>query len=161
MTTRPNVTDDVVVDFDHHSNAFNLNQQTINSELRQRCPVAWNENYGGFWFLSSYDAVSQSARDGDTFAHKYEPDADDGVNYQGEMGIPAPQASRPWASARSTAPITWPYGMHWPHSCRPAQSTRCGRSWSNRRTGFSISGPKTARWIWCSTTPARFRPSSP
>ena len=26
-------------------------------------------------------------RDGDTFAHKYEPNAADGVNYQGEMGV--------------------------------------------------------------------------
>ena len=56
-----------------------------------KCPVAWNENYGGFWFLTSYDAVSQTARDGDTFAHKYEPDAADGVDYQGEMGVPRPE----------------------------------------------------------------------
>jgi cytochrome P450 len=81
----------VVVDFDHHSDEFNLNELTINAELRQKCPVAWNANYGGFWFISSYDAVAQTARDGETFAHKYEPNADDGVDYQGEMGIPRPE----------------------------------------------------------------------
>ena len=43
MTTRPDVTDDAIVDFDHHSDDFNLNQRTINAELRQKCPVAWNE----------------------------------------------------------------------------------------------------------------------
>ena len=31
------------------------------------------------------------ARDGDTFAHKYEPNAADGVDYQGEMGVPRPE----------------------------------------------------------------------
>ncbi len=63
--------------------------------MRRRCPVAWNENYGGFWFVTGYDAVTQAARDGDTFAHKYEPDAADGVSYQGEMGVPRPQGQPP------------------------------------------------------------------
>jgi cytochrome P450 len=91
MTTRPNVSADAVVDFDHHSDEFNLNELEINAELRRRCPVAWNTNYGGFWFVTGYDAVTQIARDGDTFAHKYEPDAADGVNYQGETGVPRPE----------------------------------------------------------------------
>jgi cytochrome P450 len=91
MSTRPNVNADAVVDFDHHSDEFNLNELAFNAELRQKCPVAWNENYGGFWFLTSYAAVSQTARDGDTFAHKYEPNAADGVDYQGEMGVPRPE----------------------------------------------------------------------
>jgi cytochrome P450 len=91
MSTRPDVSADVVVDFDHHSDDFNLNELEVNAELRQRCPVAWNENYGGFWFVTGYDVVTQIARDGVTFAHKYEPNADDGVDYQGEMGVPRPE----------------------------------------------------------------------
>jgi len=90
LTTRPNISADVVVDFDHHSDEFNLHELDVNAELRRRCPVAWNDNYGGFWFVTSYDAVAQTTRDGDTFAHKYEPDAADGVDYQGEMGVPRP-----------------------------------------------------------------------
>ena len=91
MNKRPDVSADVVVDFDHHSDEFNLNERQINAELRRRCPVAWNENYGGFWFVTSYDAVARAARGGDTFAHKYEPNAADGVDYQGEMGVPRPE----------------------------------------------------------------------
>ena len=91
MTVRPGVSPEVVVDFDHHSDEFNKNELMVNADLRRRCPVAWNENYGGFWFVSSYDEVSRIARDGDTFAHKYDPDCPDGVNYQGEMGVPRPE----------------------------------------------------------------------
>lgn len=90
MVARPDVSADVVVDFDHHSDDFNLNELEVNADLRRRCPVAWNDRYGGFWFVTGYDAVTTAARDGDTFAHKYEPDAPDGVNYQGEMGVPRP-----------------------------------------------------------------------
>ncbi|OOK71993.1 putative cytochrome P450 domain protein [Mycobacterium kansasii] len=91
MVTRPGVSPDAIVDFDHHSDDFNLNELAVNAELRRTCPVAWNQNYGGFWFLTSYEAVSQAARDGDTFAHKYEPNAPDGIDYQGEMGVPRPE----------------------------------------------------------------------
>ena len=92
---RPDVSADAIVGFDHHSDEFNLNEREVNADLRGRCPVAWNEKYGGFWYVSSYDAVEQVARDGDTFAHKYEPNAADGVNYQGEMGVPRPEGQPP------------------------------------------------------------------
>ena len=92
---RPDVSADAIVGFDHHADEFNRNELAINAELRSRCPVAWNEKYGGFWYVSSYDTVEQVARDGDTFAHRYEPNAADGVNYQGEMGVPRPEGQPP------------------------------------------------------------------
>lgn len=92
---RPDVRTEAIVDFDHHSQEYHRNELEINADLRRRCPVAWNERYGGFWFVSGYDAVAAVARDGDTFAHKYEPDAADGVSYQGEMGVPRPEGQPP------------------------------------------------------------------
>jgi cytochrome P450 len=92
---RPDVSAEVVIDVDHHSEDYNRNELEINAELRRRCPVAWNTKYGGFWFVTGYDAVATAARDGDTFAHKYDPDAADGVNYQGEMGVPRPVGQPP------------------------------------------------------------------
>jgi cytochrome P450 len=86
------VPDECVIDLDHHSAAFNLDEVAATSELRRRCPVAWDTRYGGFWFATSYAAVSQIAKDNDTFAHKYEPDAPDGIDYMGETGIPRPDA---------------------------------------------------------------------
>lgn len=92
---RPDVSADVVVDFDHHSDDYSRNEVDINADLRRRCPVAWNEKYGGFWFVTGYDAVTQAARDGEVFAHRYEPNADDGIDYQGEMGVPRPEGQPP------------------------------------------------------------------
>src|SRR5947209_9849928 len=119
MTTRPDVSADApqvpTVDFDHHSDEYNLNELAKNAELRQKCPVAWNTNYGGFWFLSSYDAVSRAARDGDTFAHKYEPNAVDGVDYQGEMGVPRPEGQ----PALGIGEIDGPYHQALRHALAP------------------------------------------
>jgi cytochrome P450 len=92
---RPDVSGDIVVDIDHHSDEYSRNEAEINADLRRRCPVAWNQKYGGFWFVTGYDAVAQAARDGEVFAHKYEPKAPDGVDYQGEMGVPRPEGQPP------------------------------------------------------------------
>jgi cytochrome P450 len=92
---RPDVSTDVVVDIDHHSAEYSDNELEINADLRRRCPVAWNENYGGFWYVTGFGAVAQAARDGEVFAHKYEPNAADGVNYLGEMGVPRPEGQPP------------------------------------------------------------------
>jgi cytochrome P450 len=94
MTDRPDISVDAVVDFDHHADEFTRNQAAASAELRRKCPVAWNQRYDGFWFVTSYQAVSQCARDGETFAHKYEPDAPDGIDYYGELGIPRPEGQR-------------------------------------------------------------------
>ena len=115
MTTRPELTDDAIVDFDHHSDEFNLNELAINANLRRKCPVAWNKDYGGFWFLSSYAAVSQAARDDDTFAHKYEPNAADGVDYQGEMGVPRPEGQ----PALGIGEVDGPYHLALRHALAP------------------------------------------
>jgi cytochrome P450 len=115
MVTRSGVTDDAIVDFDHHSDEFNLNELAVNADLRRKCPVAWNENYGGFWFLSSYDAVSTAARDGDTFAHKYEPKTIDGIDYQGEMGVPRPEGQ----PALGIGEIDGPYHQALRHALAP------------------------------------------
>lgn len=91
----PDVPPECVIDLDHHAIDFNVDEIARSAELRGRCPVAWNTQYDGFWMATSYAAVARIARDNDTFAHKYEPDADDGIDYYGEIGIPRPEALPP------------------------------------------------------------------
>ena len=76
----PGLDSGCIIDVDHHSPAFNDDEVAVTGELRSRCPIAWNTQYGGFWFATSYSAVSQIGRDYETFAHRYERHASDGVD---------------------------------------------------------------------------------
>lgn len=60
------------------------------SELRERCPVARSNQHGGYWILSDYESVALASRDSATFSHRYDPAAEDGLDYIGESGIPRP-----------------------------------------------------------------------
>jgi cytochrome P450 len=90
-TDASDVRPDAVTDVDHHTDDFNLNELEAWAELRNGCPVAFNTRYGGFWMVTNYEGVAQVARDGVTFAHKYEPNAPDGIDYYGETGVPRPE----------------------------------------------------------------------
>jgi cytochrome P450 len=80
-----------VVDFDHHSPDYADNHPKINAELREKCPVAWSENYKGFWVVSKYEDVANVSRDDDVFrSHNdqmVDPDGPDGY-----AGIQLPPA---------------------------------------------------------------------
>ena len=82
--------DGVTIDIDHQTPAFIADRHRRYDELRERCPVVFNEHYGGFWMVTDYESVAAVARDNETFAHKYEPDAPDGISYQGICGVPRP-----------------------------------------------------------------------
>jgi len=83
------------VDLDHHSAEFNIDEIRVSADLRSRCPVAWNTRYGGFWMVTGYAAVERVARNGETFAHRFDPEPDDGIDYLGEVGIPRPDGLPP------------------------------------------------------------------
>ncbi len=76
-TQEGDVSPDVIVDVDHHTDDFNLNELEAWAAIRDKCPVAFNTRYGGFWMVTNYEGVAQIARDGETFAHKFERNAPD------------------------------------------------------------------------------------
>ncbi|MGA7420244.1 MAG: cytochrome P450 [Acidimicrobiales bacterium] len=82
-------------DFDHQSLAWLAERHSHNAELRQQCPVVWNQHYGGFWFVTGYDEVSAVARDSETFTPRFEESASDGLRYIGIMGIPRGEGMPP------------------------------------------------------------------
>src|SRR4051794_26873181 len=51
-------------------------------------PVGGAPRHGGFWLVTGYDEVLAVARDTDTFCHKFELGAPDGVDYHGITGVP-------------------------------------------------------------------------
>jgi cytochrome P450 len=78
------------IDIDHQDRAWVADRHANYAELRRECPVVFNEHHGGFWMVTDYESVAAVARDNDTFAHKYEPGAADGIDYHGICGIPRP-----------------------------------------------------------------------
>lgn len=78
----------IVIDIDHNSGTFLRDRYERYGELRARCPVAFNQHYDGYWLVTDYAGVAQVARDNETFAHKYEPNAPDGIDYHGICGVP-------------------------------------------------------------------------
>ena len=75
----------LVVDFDHHSNDYLDHRLEAWTKLRQT-PVAFSEQYGGFWVVSGYEEVAQVSRDEATFASEY--GERDGVKLNGITGVP-------------------------------------------------------------------------
>ena len=78
------------IDVDHQASDFVAGRHHRYAELRERCPVVFNQRYGGFWMVTDYESVAAVARDNETFAHRYEPDSEDGISYHGICGIPRP-----------------------------------------------------------------------
>ena len=61
-----------VIAFDHRSPEFKARNYEIFRELRGRCPVAWSESWGGFWFAIDYDPVCDVARHPEIFSSRPE-----------------------------------------------------------------------------------------
>jgi cytochrome P450 len=61
------------IDFDHHTVDFADNHNEILAEMRSKCPVAWTDNYGGFWVVTDYDDVNRIAQDDDHFSSQRSP----------------------------------------------------------------------------------------
>lgn len=96
MRTQPaDVSPDVLIDVDHHSDEFNLHELEEMEQLRARCPVAFNTRHEGFWMVSDYENVARIARDDETFSHRYERHAANGIDYYGECGIPRSELQPP------------------------------------------------------------------
>lgn len=57
-----------VVHFDHHSPEFAADPWSVYARLREECPVAHSDAYGGFWVLSKYEDIRRVALDDHTFS---------------------------------------------------------------------------------------------
>ena len=62
--------DRLVRDFDHWDAELAVDPFPIYQQLRDECPVAHSQQYGGFWVLSRYVDIDAAARDPGTFSSK-------------------------------------------------------------------------------------------
>lgn len=78
--------DKIVVDFDHHSEEYRERGMDVAAEVREKCPVAWSENHGGFWFVTGLEEASAFQKRPDLFSAYHEIGNPDSV-YKG-ISIP-------------------------------------------------------------------------
>jgi cytochrome P450 len=69
MPGRPPV-EDWTTDFDHHDRGFVDDPYRIYDDLRDRCPVAHTERYGGMTVLTRYEDVADAAHDTEHFSSR-------------------------------------------------------------------------------------------
>ena len=55
-------------DYDHTDPAFLQDMTDVGRDLRENCPVARGEAFGGFWVLTRYDDVAAAQKDWETFS---------------------------------------------------------------------------------------------
>jgi cytochrome P450 len=70
VTSRHPPVDDWATDFDHTDPAWVTDPYPIWEELRQRCPVAHSDRYGGTWLPVTHELVSEVAYDTEHFTSR-------------------------------------------------------------------------------------------
>ena len=70
MTNRHPPVQDFATDFDHTDAAWVADPYPIWDDLRQRCPVAHSDRYGGAWLPVTHDLVSEVAYDTEHFTSR-------------------------------------------------------------------------------------------
>jgi cytochrome P450 len=81
-----------VIDFDHHSAEFAANADARLKEIRESCPIAWSDHYGGFWLVADYQGNLEVLKNPDVFTAERWP-VDDG---HGAILIPkSPRVTEP------------------------------------------------------------------
>jgi hypothetical protein len=86
MTIKPPV-EDFATDWDHTDPQWVANPYPIWDDLRERCPVAHTERFGGGWFPSTHEGVTTVAKDTENFTSRT---VVVGNGRPGEEALPAP-----------------------------------------------------------------------
>ena len=77
------------ISLDRHSTRYREEFVETAQELHAKCPVAWNETHGGYWFTSGNKEVFDIARRADVLSNENDPD-EVKHGYWG-ITIPSPQ----------------------------------------------------------------------
>ncbi|GAA3391431.1 cytochrome P450 [Cryptosporangium minutisporangium] len=77
------------ISLDRHSTQYRVEFEKLATDFHSKCPVAWNETHGGYWFASGNKEVFDIARRADVLSNENDPD-EVKRGYWG-ISIPPPQ----------------------------------------------------------------------
>ncbi|RAY16907.1 cytochrome P450 [Actinomadura craniellae] len=80
------------ISLDRLSSRYRLEFEELSTEFHGKCPVAWNDTHGGYWFTSGHKELFDLARRADVLSNDFDVE---GVRrgYQG-ISIPSPTGER-------------------------------------------------------------------
>ncbi|GAB2832007.1 cytochrome P450 [Actinocorallia aurea] len=78
------------ISLNRHSPDYRVGFEELASEYHGKCPVAWNDTHGGYWFASGNKELFDLARRADLVSNRRDPNHEDG--YVG-ISIPHPEPS--------------------------------------------------------------------
>jgi hypothetical protein len=93
------------ISVDRHSPQFRIEFQRLADEFHGKCPIAWNDTHGGYWFASGYQEVFDLARRADVLSN----DHDISGTRRGYLGInipPDPRGRRSRAASLRWTPLS-------------------------------------------------------
>ena len=79
------------ISLDRHSTRYRVEFERLTDELHARCPVAWNDTHGGYWFASGNKELFDLARRADLLSNDNDVDGT-GTGY---VGINIPHVADP------------------------------------------------------------------
>jgi len=80
------------IELDRHSPDYRTDFEDLAEDLHSRCPVAWNEKHGGYWFVSGNQELFDIARQSDLLSNDNDITGT-GSGYRG-ISIPPPPRDR-------------------------------------------------------------------
>ncbi|HVM67521.1 MAG TPA: cytochrome P450 [Acidimicrobiales bacterium] len=78
------------VDYDHHRPLGEWDPDARHAELRAECPVAHTASHGGYWVVTSYDAVTWCGHAADALTSDHDLDGTGNGTEFGGIAIPSP-----------------------------------------------------------------------
>jgi cytochrome P450 len=81
-----------VIQLDRHTSRYRVEFEQLADDFHAKCPVAWNDTHGGYWFASGNKELFDIARRADVLSNDYDLTGD-GTGYLG-ISIPPPTGQR-------------------------------------------------------------------
>jgi cytochrome P450 len=71
--------------FDRHDSVYRTNFEQLTADMQTKCPVAWNQMYGGYWYAAGNRELFDIVRAGDVLSAARDPE-------RGYVGVAIPSS---------------------------------------------------------------------
>jgi cytochrome P450 len=113
------------INLDRHSSVYRTDFVPLAEDMHTRCPVAWNEEHGGYWFAAGNQQVFDLARSADLLSNDNDVDG----TRNGYHGITIPHQQRENAQRGGFLEMDPPEQRHYRQALNPYLSPAAVTRW--------------------------------